>query len=301
MHFRKNYIFGVLKYNKISHSASIHLKKLLLILLLFNYLFCGSQTKINKPAAKSSPPISKGKKYSSATTNAVFDSLNHSTCLEKQFSIVFYVVLDSAVPSYTNYPGVGAATAPTLALLISEINKAFKPICVSFANCSTVYIPNFSYGKSWTKTPIESYVTAGYYTDKTINFYIVDTVYAGNGNTELEGYTYNPTPANLSTPKKDLLVLDKYKLLQGNFAIVKHLLGHFFGLPHTFDEINPSSPVTPPPPFPPVPGNTTASFEFADGSNCYTHGDGFCDTEADSGDNLLYLPGWHGTLLCFSY
>jgi hypothetical protein len=43
-------------------------------------------------------------------------------------------------------------------------------------------------------------------------------------------------------------------------------MGHFFGLPDTFEEI--TSPGSP-------------SGELYERTNCYTNGDGFCDTEAD--------------------
>jgi hypothetical protein len=102
---------------------------------------------------------------------------------------------------------------------------------------------------------------------------------------EIEGYTYAPTPTNIAHPKKDLLVLEKWKILQGNSACVKHLLGHYFGLPHTFGEINPSPGANPPPP----PG--VISHEFANGTNGYTHGDGFADTEADPNDDLITTDG----------
>jgi len=263
------------------------LKKLLIITLLLNYFLCFSQAKMGKPIGKN--PLTEKKTYSSASTNALFDTLRHNTCLDKQFTIVFYVVLDSNGTSTSTAAtsGLGQATSPTLALLVTALNDAFRPICVSFKNCTTIYIPNYNYGKTWTKIPGESYVTSTYYTDKTINFYIVDSVHMAYGNDELEGYTYMPTTANLAAPKKDVIVLDKYKLLQGNFAIVKHLMGHYFGLPHTHDEV--ALPANPPAvPSPPGPG---LSQEFADGSNCYTHGDRFCDTEADSGDPAINMDG----------
>ena len=260
------------------------MKKILTILILLTSLFCVSQTKVNRTTNKpaNNNLNSNKRKYSSATTASIpLDTLNHNTCLKKQFSIVFYVVLDSGATATPSSSGVGLATPANLSFLVSQINLAFKPICVSFVNCTTIFIPNHMYGKSWLKNPTESFVTAGYYTDKTINFYLVDSLYSGAGNTEYEGYSYMPVPSNLPPAKKDLLVLDKYKILQGNGAVSIHLLGHFFGLPHTFDEINPSPAAIPPPPL------GVTSQEFADGSNCYLHGDGFCDTEADTGDLLM--------------
>lgn len=193
------------------------------------------------------------------------------------FTIVFYVVQDS---SY----GVGLATPANLATVMQNINNAFSPICVSFTNCSTVMIPNFNYGRSWVQNTTEQAVTSTYYSDQTINIYLVDTVYPSVPN-ELEGYTYYPSVANLSSPKKDLLVLEHWKILQGNSSLLMHLLGHYFGLFHTFDEVSPTPPAVPGPPV------GVVSHEFANGSNCYTHGDGLCDTEADPNSNLILADG----------
>ncbi|MBL7930263.1 MAG: hypothetical protein JNL60_00090, partial [Bacteroidia bacterium] len=170
------------------------------------------------------------------------------------------------------YPGVGAATPGNLSFMMQKVNEAFAPICVSFEHCKTFYVQKFC-GSNWKKSITEPLVTAEYYTDKTINLYLVpdDSLDQGYTNTEKEGYTYAPTLTNLNTPRKDLIVMMHQQVLQGNGAILVHLLGHYFGLPHTFDEY--TSTTTPP----------AVSLELVDGSNCTTNGDGFCDTEADPG------------------
>lgn len=196
-------------------------------------------------------------------------TLQHDTCLNKQFSIVFYVVLDS------NY-SVGQATPANLNSLVNNLNNAFKKICVSFVNCSTVVIPNYPYNQ-WSKSVIEPIVTANWYTDKTINFYIPRSV-SGLPANETSGYTYAPPTSNSVTPTKDIIVVEAGELISPSGAgllshIPIHVMGHFFGLPNTFDEIGP--PANPPPP------SNQISHEYFDRSNCYTNGDGFCDTEAD--------------------
>lgn len=73
-----------------------------------------------------------------------------------------------------------------------------------------------------------------------------------------------------------------------------HLLGHYFGLPHTHDEISPSPPAVPGPP----PGIASQEFASQTTTNCSVHGDGFCDTEADplgnsgqqDGQGNYYIP-----------
>jgi hypothetical protein len=236
-------------------------------------LFVFPQTKTTKsPKNNNTSQVNSTNKYNSNQTQSLSYPLLHDTCLRKKFSIVFYVILDSSYSS-------GAINTATLNALVDSINNKFKKICVKFENCSTVFIPNHSYSK-WSRTSTEMVVTASWYTDKTLNYYIVDSI--KNNPLEANGYTFSPkTPTNLTTPKKDLIVMEKGDIVLNTFAVnpapTLHQLGHFFGLPHTHDEINPAMPATPPPP------TGVVSKEFADGSNCQIHGDGFCDTEADPG------------------
>lgn len=271
------------------------MRNILLIVLVLNGLLFHSQNKsvINKktPLQNNSQSQNPKTKYSS---NAVqgFDGTKRDTCLNKQFSIVFYIVLDSngtVTPPNTPSLGVGFTTPTIIDAFVDKLNEVFKPICVSFKSCSTVYIPNFEYGSPWKKGIHEPIVTGAWYTDQTINFYLVDTVAfpTGNPSAEYEGDTYQPLPANLPplALKRDIIVLDKIKLLQQDQAPAMHLMGHFFGLKHTHDEIGTSPPATPGPP------SGVDSNEFADGTNCKTHGDGLCDTEADPGSDFITQDG----------
>jgi len=174
--------------------------------------------------------------------------LPHDTCLNKKLSIVFYIFLDSL-----GNPGVSAANLTTC---INNLNKYFKPICVKFENCSTKYIPEHEYNK-WDKPNHEFKITGNnnYYTDKTINIYLVDVILTPGGN----GYAYMPGSS------KDLIVLRKSALTT---LTPVHEMGHFFGLPHTFAEISTNLSDGP-------------SSEVVIRTNCTTNGDGFCDTDAD--------------------
>jgi len=231
------------------------LKKTLFTYFILSALFFSSQI---KNGGIGSNPI---------TQNMVV-TLKHDTCLNKKFSIVFYVVLDS------NYsPGV--ATTATLNSLVANFNTAFKRICVEFLNCSTVYIPHHPFN-NWTKTIVDPIVTSNWYTDKTINIYIASNV-TGSGN-DPNDYAY-PPPLTATATTKDVIVLTKGSLLGLNAvpfqsSVPLHQMGHFFGLPHTFDEIGTPTVV-------PAPPAGAISNEFFNRSNCYPHGDGFCDTEAD--------------------
>ena len=219
------------------------LKKFLLILFTFAALFTNAQNMVT--------------------------TLKHDTCLNKKFSIVFYVVQDS-----TYQPNAASVATLNLTQVVANLNATFKRICVQFLNCSTVFIPHHPY-RNWTKNIVDPVVTANWYTDKTINCYIAGTV-TGQTN-DPGGYAY-PPPLTATTTPKDVIVIERNSLIAPNFvpfpsSTIIHLMGHFFGLPHTFDEIG--TPVVPGPPAGAI------SYEYFNRSNCYSNGDGFCDTEAD--------------------
>ncbi|MBA2611482.1 MAG: hypothetical protein H0U95_05900 [Bacteroidetes bacterium] len=231
--------------------------KIIFIYFTFNVLFLSSQ-------------IKNGGLGSAPTVQNMVTTLQHDTCLNKKFSIVFYVVLDSLSP-----PTPGFATPANLNILVNDLNTVFKRICVQFLNCSTVYIPNHPFNV-WSKNIVDPIVTSNWHTDKTICVYLAD-VLSGLPPNELLGYTYPPTAT--AATATDVIVLTKGSLQSVNSAgfqndVAIHQFGHYFGLPNTFDEIN-LTPAVPPPPAGAI------SNEFFNRSNCYIHGDGFCDTEAD--------------------
>src|SRR3954464_148398 len=80
---------------------------------------CGSKLPPNYAALRSS--------YLK-TAAASSTLLPHDTCLNKKLSIVFYVFLDSL-----GNPNVTAAQTNSC---IAILNKYFKPICITFMNCS---------------------------------------------------------------------------------------------------------------------------------------------------------------------
>jgi hypothetical protein len=183
-------------------------------------------------------------------------SLLHDTCLSKQFSIVFYIIRDTG-----NVPVVPSPA--NISQCIANLNTVFSRICVSFTSCSTVMINNYTHN-DWRIATTESMVTNNFNTPNTINIYLPRTILSGQ-----MGYTYPPN----SNPKR-IIVLEKNLLTTNTLsASVIHEMGHFFGLVHTSDEIG--LPVTPAPPV------GVTSFEFVNGNNCATNGDGICDTEAD--------------------
>jgi len=216
-------------------------------------------------------------------------TLKHDTCLNKKFSIVFYLIQDSTYN--LNAPGALAnIQTGTITPFINLLNATFKRICVSFENCSTVVIPNYQYN-NWNQNIVDPVVTANWYTTKTINFYLPTQATSTVAN-ESDGYTY-PVPTTSTTPAKNVIVVPIGSLMSPNpvnfiGSSGLHVVGHFFGLPNTFDEKGPQA--NPPPP------GGVISGEFFDRTNCSTNGDLFCDTDADPYPqqfNNLVGPCWY--------
>jgi hypothetical protein len=225
-----------------------------LFLKLFIFIYCASAGQSNSNQGCGTPVPANYAKWrnSVASVNNLVSSLKHDVCVNKKFSIVFYVVADSNKTW-------GSVSPNDLDSSIALLNRTFRRICVSFMNCSTVVIPNYVYNK-WDTTITEKMVIGNWHADSTINIYLPTTI-TGTA----AGYTYLPGG-------KDVIVVEKAQIAQNT---VLHEMGHFFGLVHTFHEIGTGS-VSPPPP------SGVGSKEFVDRTNCSQHGDGFCDTEADS-------------------
>ncbi|MBL7933251.1 MAG: hypothetical protein JNL60_15200 [Bacteroidia bacterium] len=215
---------------------------------------------------------------------AFASSVLSDTCLDKKFSVVFYLINDSAYNIQLSNPLSYAGYQ--LSLLINQMNAAFAPICVSFEHCKTVIIPVYPFNR-WRAGVLGDHITSTWYTDKTINIYIPKLVMPIPPDPPDNCYAYTH-PGNDTVVPRDAIILDSASVYEKNGigyvgAPLMHALGHYFGLPHTFAEINPTVTVNPPPP----PGccspaiNTKEFVDRTDFNNCHTHGDGFCDTEAD--------------------
>lgn len=185
-------------------------------------------------------------KWRNQVINNNVNNLQHDQCVNKVFSIVFYAVADSN--------GNGGVSQGQINNAIQMLNNIWSRICISFTTCSTVIIPHHPYNR-WTKgDSIEVWATSKYWTKNTINFYLPDSIVG-----PVAGYASSPGIGN------ELIVVEKGALVSGTTI---HEMGHFFGLPHTFEEASSGG----------------ASLEYVRRDalrNCYTNGDGFCDTEAD--------------------
>lgn len=239
--------------------------KIVLIILL-------SLISLNYSYAQGNPRNPPGNSIKSLVT-----TLDHDTCLNKQFSIVFYIVLDS------NY-NVRTATPLALKEIIDTLNSTFKPICVSFVNCSTVFIPNYPYNR-WKRSTTDPQVTANWYTEKTINLYIVDSILPEGQYEDTKGSYAYPPPLVAGGPAKDVIVMEQFRSVPHMYFFMLHAFGHFFGLSHTYAELNPLPAAIPGPP------TNVVSQEYADGSNNTIHGDLLADTEADPGPVAAFKDG----------
>jgi hypothetical protein len=224
-----------------------------------------------------------GWRTGAANIQNMVSTLKHDTCLNKKFSIVFYIVADSLGTW-------GTLTQVDLDTCMNRLNRAFSRICVSFMNCSTVVIPNYKFDE-WDKISTEPLVVSNWYTENTINVYLPASITGSP-----VGYAYMPPSA------KDVIVVEKSAVAS---LTPIHEMGHFFGLIHTHEEIG--APVSPGPP------SGVLTYEYFARTNCYTNGDGFCDTEADcypqpsgtkDGNNEYYLRpidnymSYHGSTRC---
>lgn len=138
--------------------------------------------------------------------------------------------------------------------VIKQVNTVFKPIGVSFKICEFKTIENFNYNNLTSGKVDKTELDPLYRLTHRINMYFVDLPdplfcgYASLGGIAEYGN----------------IVIKKSCIDAGT---ISHEFGHFFGLRHTFESTVP---------------------ELANGSNCKTAGDGFCDTPADpyQGSNL---------------
>lgn len=167
--------------------------------------------------------------------------LPHDTCLHRELSVVFHIVLDSSKQT--------GITLTDLDACINKLNVAWKPMCISFKKCKINYIQNYNYNQ-WKNTPDENTCFPNNCVANTINIFLVEKIVTPAG---AAGYA-----SKMSLGSYNIIVMDKASF---NSIVAIHEMGHFFGLPHTW--------------------KPTAIGELVKRTNCYTTGDGFCDTEAD--------------------
>lgn len=178
--------------------------------------------------------------YNAAAQTSLVNTNRPLPNLGKTFSIVAHIVSD------TN--GIRAIDTNRLKKELALMNGYFSPIGVKFEVCKVNYIPNYTFFALKDKKEYGELINQ-YRVDKRINMYFLESYPDGElfGDAKFKGIA-KPDSANV-------LVLYNH----ATAAKMAHLMGHFFGLVHTFD----------------------MKGEFVDGSNCKTAGDKICDTPAD--------------------
>lgn len=205
--------------------------RILTIILLFPFIL---SAQINRECGNVMTSTQMLSHY--ARTQSIATTLPHDTCLNRELSLVFHIVLDSL-----GQPGVTLADIDSC---VAMLNRVWKPICVTFKRCSLNYVPDYNYNQ-WHDIYDEPTFSSNYYVDNTIDIVLVDNIVLPAG-----AAGYASTMGHI--------VMNKSVIL-GTTPI--HEMGHLFGLPHTFE--------------------TAGGNELVKRTNCYSSGDGFCDTEAD--------------------
>jgi hypothetical protein len=177
-------------------------------------------------------------------TAAFGQTMDRLPCVDKKFSVVAHIFLDSL--------GNAGVTETQITEAFEGANSDFADICISFEVCEFVYHPNFEYDRHDREQEWEE-LQVLYHQENRINVFYVNKIevpekvcgYAGLGqiaNTVFSGIVIQKTGGCCGQQTHS------------------HELGHYFGLEHTFEG---------------------GGIELADGSNCETAGDGICDTPAD--------------------
>ncbi len=223
-------------------------------------------------------PAQNPKGLGGAQIQSQMQTVRGDTCLDKKFSVVVYLINDSIYSLTTPSLQVAALSAYSLTQTFTQLNQKFSSWCISFEHCKTVYVPNHTYNLWSTKRNGINCIRE-YNTENTICLYIPDSI--------LNPYQHDPPyddygyGADTIVPFRNAIVVKKRHLMT---PYMYHAIGHFFGLPHTYGEINPTQATNPPTP------SGIVTKEFVDKSNSYSHGDGFADTEADPWPNSSNGP-----------
>ncbi|MCB0663306.1 MAG: hypothetical protein KDC24_11235 [Saprospiraceae bacterium] len=166
-------------------------------------------------------------------------------CLDKTFSVVLHVLKDT-------FGNINVQLAD-FNTNFNELNTAFEPICARFEICETRFIDNFQYDilsddDEWQEMLVKEHKP------NRINLFLVAESFLED--LRESGFA---TPNGIAELETGGIVVVKNSLGPDSKTL-QHLMGHYFGLLHTFEN---------------------APAELVNGTNCDTEGDLICDTPAD--------------------
>ena len=182
-----------------------------------------------------------GSSFSPTNASSVVGDIEPLPRLNKEFLVVVHIIKDDQ-----GQPGVEEAA---IYERVEEMNIAFEPIAASFNVCEIRYIDEYRY--DYMNDERRNELMTKYQLENRINIFIT-------GEFEDEEVCGNADLVGVVSAFRTGIVIKKGDC--NNATTFIHEMGHFFGLPHTFQG---------------------SGVENVDGSNCTTAGDGVCDTPAD--------------------
>ena len=164
--------------------------------------------------------------------------------------------------------GVGAFNLLNTLRLHCELNENFLDADINFYIKDIIFYNNDNYYNMTGSQGSGNSMMSNLNNPNVCNVYVVKV--AKSGNNTVCGYSF--VPMNYPGPNRGGIVLGMNCAGVGSTTLT-HEMGHYLNLPHTFyrwegSDYNLS----------PIPSYL---WERADGSNCSSTGDGFCDTPAD--------------------
>lgn len=166
--------------------------------------------------------------------------------------------------------------------MFCEIAAAFEPYNMN------VYLSSIEYHDNTAWTADGSLSTTAFLTRKqnTVNMYLFPSLTGGAG---LCGYYVgNATQPGATEPQGLDVIAININGCGNRVDVIVHELGHYFGLPHTFNGFEGSGSNC---------GEYVANGERVDGSNCATAADRICDTTPDNNaSGGLNCPSGQGCL-----
>jgi hypothetical protein len=165
-------------------------------------------------------------------------------CLNKKFTVVAHIMLDSL----EQVPTIGEGEVNTL---FAELSMLFEPICASFKVCEFNYIPFYQFDTLF-NIHIRNDMENRYFVPNQINVFFIS----------LQTLVVSPCGfaehMAIQDPQKGIIAVERRCL---DVYTLAHNMGIYFGLYRT--------------------NETENGLELVDGSNCETAGDMICDTPAD--------------------